>query len=70
MTIMTRKNEAVLQQLIQLAGDSRVVEEALRSLNEESTKAPTMREVVRRILELKYTRASHGDLPGGELAPR
>ena len=56
MTVMTRKREALLDQLIALAGDPQIVEEALRTLNENASRPPTMREIVRRILELRYQR--------------
>lgn len=56
MTVMTKKREALLAQLIGVAGDATLVEEVLRTLNEESSKPPTMRELVRRILELRASR--------------
>lgn len=56
MTVMTREREALLDQLIAIAGDAAIVEEALRSLNEETAHAPDMRAVVRRILEIRKER--------------
>jgi hypothetical protein len=56
MTVMTKKREALLDQLIAVAGDPILVEQALRSLNEESATPPTMREIIRRILELRHKR--------------
>lgn len=56
MTVMTREREALLDQLIAIAGDAAIVEEALRSLNEETAQAPGMRAVVRRILEIRKER--------------
>lgn len=52
MTVMTRKSQALLDQLIAIAGDADTVEAALRSLNEESDSPPELRDIVRRILEL------------------
>lgn len=56
MTVMTRKSEALLDQLVAIAGDPSIVQEALRELNEESAKPPEMREIVRRILEIRQRR--------------
>ena len=53
MTVMTRQNNELLEQLISLAGSSEVVERALRDLNEELARPPRVREVAKRILELK-----------------
>jgi hypothetical protein len=53
MTVLTRKREALLDQLIGLAGDPTLVERAIRELNEESGSPPTMPQIVRRILVLK-----------------
>ena len=56
MTVMTRKREALLDQLISVAGDPTIVEQALRSLNEEAHEPPDMRAIVRRILEIRLER--------------
>lgn len=56
MTAMTRKQEALLRQLVAVAGDPEIVEEALRTLNEESGSADDMRKIVRRILEIRLSR--------------
>lgn len=56
MTVMTKKSEALLEQLVAVAGDSAIVEEALRTLNEESSDPPKMRDIIRRILEIKQRR--------------
>lgn len=58
MTVMTRKQEALLDQLVAIAGDPEIVERALRSLNEESASPPDMRALVRRILELRQRQDS------------
>ncbi|MEP7347672.1 MAG: hypothetical protein ABI877_20550 [Gemmatimonadaceae bacterium] len=50
---MTRKQESLLEQLIKLAGDATLVQQALQELNSEREDPPTVREVVRRILELR-----------------
>lgn len=50
---MTKKSEALLEQLVAVAGDSAIVEEALRTLNEESSDPPKMRDIIRRIFEIK-----------------
>lgn len=55
-TVMTKKHEALLDQLMSVAGDPAIVEEALRSLNEEAVQSPNMRAVIRRILEIKQRR--------------
>lgn len=57
MTILTRKKEALLEQLTAVAGDPDIVEEALRSLNEESASPPELRDIVRRILEIRQRRS-------------
>lgn len=57
MTVMTKKSAALLDQLTAVAGDPDIVEEALRSLNEESSQAPDLREIIRRILEIRQRRA-------------
>jgi len=56
MTVMTRKQEELLGQLVAIAGDSETVQQALRSLNEEASTPPDMRQVVRRILEIRQQR--------------
>lgn len=56
MTVMTKKREELLDQLLAVAGDPALVEEALRSLNERGSKPPTMRDIIRRILEIKSQR--------------
>jgi hypothetical protein len=53
---MTKRQRELLDQLIAVAGSSDLVQEALRSLNEERREAPDLREVVRRILELRQKR--------------
>jgi hypothetical protein len=58
MTAMTRKQEALLRQLVAVAGDPEIVEEALRTLNEESGSADDMKIIVRRILEIRLSRNS------------
>ena len=55
-TVMTRKRRALLDQLIAVAGDPTIVEQALRSLNEEASEPPDMRAIVRRILEIRKQR--------------
>lgn len=56
MTVMTKKHEALLDQLMSVAGDPAIVEEALRSLNEEAVQSSDLRAVIRRILEIKQRR--------------
>lgn len=56
MTVMTKKHEALLDQLMSVAGDPAIVEEALRSLNEEAVPSSDLRAVIRRILEIKQRR--------------
>jgi len=53
---MTKKSEALLDQLVAVAGDPVIVEEALRSLNQEASEPPKMRDIIRRILEIKQRR--------------
>lgn len=57
MTVLTRKKEAVLDRLIQLAGSAALVEKALRDLSAERGTPPTLEDIVRRILENRA--ASH-----------
>lgn len=56
MTVMTKKHEALLEQLMSVAGDPAIVEEALRSLNEQAVQSSDLRAVIRRILEIKQRR--------------
>jgi hypothetical protein len=56
LTVMTKKSEQLLDQLIAVAGDADTVEEALRSLIEEADSPPQMRDIVRRILEIRERR--------------
>lgn len=56
MTVMTRKHEELLDQLMAVAGDPVIVQEALRSLNEDGSQPSDMRAVIRRILEIKQRR--------------
>jgi hypothetical protein len=53
---MTKKSEALLDQLVAVAGDPVIVEEALKSLNQEAAEPPKLREIIRRILEIKQRR--------------
>lgn len=53
---MTKKSEALLDQLVAVAGDPEIVEEALKALNQETAEPPTLREIIRRILEIKQRR--------------
>lgn len=53
---MTRKQEAVLRQLVAVARDPEIVEEALSSLSAEAGGADDIRKVIRRILEIRYSR--------------
>lgn len=63
MTVMTRQQEELLNRLIELAGDPAVVEEALRTAAAGSNDPPTIREVVRAILEIKARVAAGADAP-------
>jgi hypothetical protein len=56
LTVMTKKSEALLDQLLAVAGDPAIVEEALKGLNQEAPDPPTLREIIRRILEIKQRR--------------
>lgn len=51
MTVLTRKQERLLEQLIALAGSGEAVQRAIRSLNDEHRTPPTLEEIVVRILE-------------------
>jgi hypothetical protein len=53
MTFMTKQNEELLQKLVDLAGSASVVETALRELANEQSDAPTIRQLVERILLLR-----------------
>lgn len=57
MTVLTRKKEAVLDRLIQLAGSASLVEQALRDLSAERGAPPTLEDIVRRILESRAERS-------------
>jgi hypothetical protein len=53
MTVMTRKSEQLLNQLIAFAGDGELVHRALRELNIETGAPPTLEAVARRIVALR-----------------
>lgn len=48
---MTREQETLLEQFIKLAGEPGLVESVIKDLNRELGEPPTIRQVVRRILE-------------------
>ena len=57
MTVLPRKSEMVLQALIALAdGDPEIVERALRELNERAASPSDVKELMRRILEIRKER--------------
>lgn len=51
MTVMTREQESLLDKLLELAGDATLLASVLRELNQKGTEPPTLREVIRSILE-------------------
>ena len=53
MTFMTRRSEELLDKLIALAGSASLVEVALRQLTSEKSNAPTIEELVARIIHLR-----------------
>ena len=55
MTVMSRAQEGILQKLIEFAGDPVIVQDALRDLKADET-APTLEQVLFRILQLKRER--------------
>ena len=50
MTFMSKESEALLKKLVQLAGSPVIVEESLRELSQELPQAPTLEELITRIL--------------------
>lgn len=63
MTVMTQKQKELLDQLIAVAGSSELVLEALKSLNEDSHDSNDIRNVIRRILELRHKREELASAP-------
>lgn len=59
MTVMTRKSEKLLAQLVAFAGNPQLVQQALTELNQEEGMPPSLEAVARRILELRNA-AVHG----------
>ncbi len=53
MTVMTKKQVRVLDQLMSVAGSAEIVERALRELNTEGDGATDIKRVVRRIIEIQ-----------------
>ena len=53
MTVMTKKQVALLDQLVGVAGNADIVERALRDLNNERRDASDIRLVIRRIFEIR-----------------
>ena len=58
MTVMTRSNSKLLDQLIGLAGNAELVHQALLELNQQAEEPPTLEQIIRRILELKEDAAA------------
>lgn len=57
MTVMTRKGERLLAQLVAFAeGDSQLVQQVFSELNAESTSAPSLEDVARRIQKRRIER--------------
>lgn len=53
---MTREQETLLEKLLQLAGEPGVVETVIKELNHDLGRPPTVREIVRAILEHQQSR--------------
>lgn len=58
MTVLSGRREDLLEQLVQLAGDPFIVEQALRELNAELSEPPTVEQLVERILQLRVAESS------------
>lgn len=54
MRVMLRKQEALLDKLVALAGSAVRVEEVILALHRELGDSPTLRQVIRRILERRH----------------
>ena len=67
MTVLTCKQETLLDQLIELAGNPLIVQQALRELNGELSEPPTVEQLVRRIFSLKTAAVRMG--PASTKAP-
>lgn len=55
MTVMTREQQLLLEQLRTIGGSSDIVVEALKSF-EPARGLPTFEDIVKRILEIRYAR--------------
>jgi hypothetical protein len=53
---MTRKQSAMLDQMVAVAGDPAIVEEALRALQDTPADPRDIRTLVRKILEIRQQR--------------
>ena len=58
MTVMTKKGAELLEQLTAVAGDAEIVHEALSDLLAESSQPPELRDIIRRILEIRQQRTT------------
>lgn len=56
MRVMLRKQEALLDKLVALAGSAVRVEEVILALHRELGDSPTLRQVIRRILERRHAK--------------
>jgi hypothetical protein len=52
---MSRGTERLLEQLVQIAGDPRIVQEVLRALAPDLTDPDDIRRVIERVYELRAT---------------
>lgn len=66
LTVMTREQESLLDKLLELAGDATLLASVLRELNQKSSEPPTLREVIRRILERQQEAKSEQPEPVAE----
>lgn len=54
MTVMTRREEELLDQLIEIAGDAELVRQVIVDLNTSLGKPPEVAEIVREILRRRF----------------
>jgi hypothetical protein len=60
---MSRGTERLLEQLVQIAGDPRIVQEVLSALDPDLTDPEDIRRVVRRVFELRAGTGVNGGKP-------
>lgn len=65
MTVMSKEQEALVDRLVSLAGDSRVLQEAFERLRNTGSVPIKLEDIIRTILEIKAERETRQAIPAG-----